>query len=391
MHRRRGVGGEGSFRHGLPAARRRAGGEGGQPHARQRPERVEPSRVSIPREAHGLNGQRHERESRGPQPAVDRSAGGSPATGSFFACTGFLVSAQSHFLSNQHCISTQASVDSLEVRFNFENATCGGDVLKPFDTFLGDQLVVTGVKFDFALMTLQGNPSATYGFLPLSPRGPALNENLYLPQHPQAGPKKVSVDGCLVSAVKLDEGAPGSDFGHQCDTQPGSSGSPVLDLDNRVVGLHHVGDCTAFGGQNKAVLMSKILPLLPLPEEFLAGGVGCGGNSCVDTWKIGCASPYTSCVVAHACAEGSDSTLALTLLAYAPTGITGRGEIASGAPGGCTPDVRICRDSAGAMKAVMMLSAPAGATNYTAFVGCEDRSGALLSPGSRSVDVITDQ
>lgn len=61
--------------------------------------------------------------------------------------------------------------------------------------------------------------------------------------------------------------AGGNDFGHQCDSEAGSSGSPVLDLQHRVVGLHHLGGCSAGGrGENRAVSMARILPLFP-PEE----------------------------------------------------------------------------------------------------------------------------
>jgi hypothetical protein len=77
----------------------------------------------------------------------------------------------------------------------------------------------------------------------------------------------------------------------------------VLDMHNRVVGLHHIGGCTAADRHNKAVLMSKILPLLPLSDDFIAGDIGCGSNGCVDAWRIGCASPHTNCVVAHACVD----------------------------------------------------------------------------------------
>lgn len=184
--------------------------------------------------------------------------------GVLYACTGFLVSEQNHFMTNEHCISSQDAVDSLEVFFGYEHTSCGGTTLNPGEVFVGEQLLFADADFDVALLTLQGNPAQTYGFLPLSDREPALGEALHLPQHPSGGAKQVSVTDCWVSSSSITGGAPGSDFGHQCDTENGSSGSPVLDVSNQVIGLHHVGGCTSGGGENYAVLMSRILPQLPL-------------------------------------------------------------------------------------------------------------------------------
>lgn len=183
--------------------------------------------------------------------------------GVLYACTGFLVSDQDHFMSNEHCISSQEAVESLEVTFDYEHTSCGGTELNPSEAFVGGQLILAHAAFDVALMTLQGRPSEIYGFLPLSDREPRFNEPLYIPQHPSGDVKQVSVMDCRVSSPVLDGDAPGSDFGHQCDTQNGSSGSPVLDMNHQVVGLHHLGGCGSGGGENQAVLMSRILPLLP--------------------------------------------------------------------------------------------------------------------------------
>jgi Trypsin-like peptidase domain len=188
---------------------------------------------------------------------------------SVFACTGFLVSARSHFLTAQHCISTQAAVNSLEVAFDYETQQCGGTKLQAFSTYAGDRLILADSSLDLALLTLNGNPALQHGFLALSDRRVVQDEALYLPQHPGGGPKKVSVIGCSASVANTDAHSPISNFGHQCDTDPGSSGSPVLDAGNRVVGVHTIGACTLAGGDNQAVVISPAFAALPPQRSIL--------------------------------------------------------------------------------------------------------------------------
>jgi hypothetical protein len=96
-----------------------------------------------------------------------------------------------------------------------------------------------------------------------------LNETVYIPQHPGGRPKMYN-DGPVVDTVAYGNTL-NSDFGHRVDTEGGSSGSPVLSInDHMVVGLHHFGGCTAAGGQNQAVLMKHVYPII---EPYLPTGI----------------------------------------------------------------------------------------------------------------------
>jgi hypothetical protein len=94
----------------------------------------------------------------------------------WYLCTGSLISEENHFLSNEHCVNSQAIVDTLQVRFNYQYTTCDGSTLAAYDTYYGDAFLVSHYNYDCSLMTLSGDPQATYGYLDLDPRDMVLNE-----------------------------------------------------------------------------------------------------------------------------------------------------------------------------------------------------------------------
>jgi hypothetical protein len=80
--------------------------------------------------------------------------------GDLFACTGFLISPRDQFLTAAHCIRTQASVDSLEVRFNYQREGCGGKLIAPFETYVGGRLLLVhtdGSRSDFIFSNVRTN------------------------------------------------------------------------------------------------------------------------------------------------------------------------------------------------------------------------------------------
>jgi len=172
------------------------------------------------------------------------------------SCTAFLVS-ETTALTNEHCIDSVQTCRTAVAIFGYH---------KPTDT--GDQYGCTGLvvapdrNLDFALIRLEGRPGAADKWGALEVRGRALTpgEAVYIIQHPAGEPKQISRKECTVArAVVKGRGADLTDFSHTCDTKNGSSGSPVLDANHHVVGLHHLGFSAGdWATVNRAVQIGRI-------------------------------------------------------------------------------------------------------------------------------------
>ena len=190
------------------------------------------------------------------------------------ACTGWRVSSQNRLFTNEHCITNQSDVDNTEIQFNFQRPVCAsGDPYSP-TIVTGDTLLADNYDYDFALITLDNFPNITsFGYLEVDPRTPALDEEIYIPQHGEGNPKEFGIESdmntgnvCRIDDAVTNGRVANSDTGYFCDTIGGSSGSPVLARsNNKVIGLHHFGiggsDCTE-SDMNQGVRMDQIWPLV---------------------------------------------------------------------------------------------------------------------------------
>lgn len=155
--------------------------------------------------------------------------------------TGFLVSPEL-LLTNHHVLeSAELAVDSF-VEFDFferQNGRTKPTViyqLQPQKFFLNDR------SLDYAFVAVatesdQGIPLAERGFIPLiAESGKALiGEPVNVIQHPGGNPQQIAIRNNNITDIV-------DDFLHYAaDTERGSSGSPVFNMQWELAALHHAG------------------------------------------------------------------------------------------------------------------------------------------------------
>ncbi len=170
-------------------------------------------------------------------------------------CTGWRVGPKNRLLTNNHCLTSTAAAANTEVWFNYQCAKCGGyDVVQPTKV-RGAAVLSTDHDDDYTLFTVTNFASVQkFGYLTLDTARPGKGQELYVPQHPAGAPTKIAgslgekAGNCSVSDPGYNGYTPKSDVSYYCDTEGGSSGSPVLSRKtNKVVALHHFGGCPNSG------------------------------------------------------------------------------------------------------------------------------------------------
>lgn len=153
-------------------------------------------------------------------------------------CTGTLIAdvpgtGRPWFLTANHCISTQATTNSLVVFWNYETDSCNGSVpnLDGLPQSAGGTYTAGNSGSDFTLISLAQEPPADIAHLPISTEGLTSGEAITVVHHPDLAYKRITY-GVEVSgagthwSVKYNEGS----------TEGGSSGSPLFNANDEIVG-----------------------------------------------------------------------------------------------------------------------------------------------------------
>lgn len=132
---------------------------------------------------------------------------------------------------------------------------------------------VANEALDFALLTVEARAGARLRPAPIRLTPPA-NRKVTLVHHPAADRKQIAINCDVESWTHVVGGV--RNFSHRCDTHPGSSGAPIFNGDQELVGLHRAGfdfstkTCGYVDKINKAIHISDIVAFLRKNHGALA-------------------------------------------------------------------------------------------------------------------------
>jgi hypothetical protein len=183
-----------------------------------------------------------------------------------WCCSGLLLS-ETLVLTNWHCGGRSMKLpDELMWRDDSEGRVCDSLVINmawddasPAREARCDKVEHKDKSLDYALLrvtpvvgslqTLSTGRPVTF-----ARKRPASGDLLRIIHHPECLEKRVSFN-CPVDQVERPAwdgaGHAASEFSHRCDTEGGSSGSPVFNLTGELVGLHHIGHEMIPGSANR--------------------------------------------------------------------------------------------------------------------------------------------
>lgn len=182
-------------------------------------------------------------------------------------CTATIID-KDYILTAYHCLQDkEVEGNTVDEAVLFMGYLSTQTQAQPFHVH--EEPVEFNEKLDFAILRVDGNPSANYGSAGLSAQALEQNEELFVVHHPKGWKKTLTRRFCRVRGFAVEESFP-----HDCHTHKGSSGAPIFP-DNasvpRVVGIHTGFD--DFQGQrlNEGTLISSISAASCIVNDILAG------------------------------------------------------------------------------------------------------------------------
>lgn len=194
------------------------------------------------------------------------------STGGGTFCTGFLVNnvendCRPFFMTANHCGINTGNAPSLVTYWNFQNSTCrepfsaasggpGDGQLNDFNT--GSIFRASRSQSDFVLVELDDPVSPTANaYLAGWDASAAAISNAIAVHHPRTDEKRISFENDPTQFTTYGSSTPTPNFTHVRvvdwdvgTTEPGSSGSPLFDQDERVVGQLHGGGAACGNNQS---------------------------------------------------------------------------------------------------------------------------------------------
>lgn len=192
--------------------------------------------------------------------AVAAMAYGTPEKSKKY-CTGTMIS-EDLFLTASHCIDGTTLNDY--VVFNYQKLRGTSDMATPEHVKIIAVVEQTLGGLDFGIIKLAGQPGLKYGFTHIDTSEVLNGALLTIIQHPSGNPKMVDVGHRVGTRQNVY-----MTYG-DLDTEPGSSGSGVLNDTGVIVGVHTNGGCTSVGGENAGVMMTEIAKVSPTIQSLTA-------------------------------------------------------------------------------------------------------------------------